>query len=115
MELKQKLALTETNITEGRTSIRGIARKLHHLKRECEGLVTKEELAELESLIYRKYFKKLDLLAVECSMYLDKKFGIVRRRDYYVATDEDINTLKTYGDKLEKNCYVVVTFGEIEL
>ena len=50
LELKQKLALTETNITEGRTSIRGIARKLHHLKRECEGLVTKEELAELERL-----------------------------------------------------------------
>ena len=50
MELKQKLALTETNITEGRGSLRGVVRKLHHLKRECEGLVTKEELAELERL-----------------------------------------------------------------
>ena len=50
MELKQKLALTETNITEGRGSLRGVVRKLHHLKRECEDLVTKEELAELERL-----------------------------------------------------------------
>ena len=50
MELKQKLALTETNISEGRSSLRGVVRKLHHLKRECEGLVTKEELAELERL-----------------------------------------------------------------
>ena len=36
MELKQKLALTETNITEGRSSLRGVVRKLHHLKRESD-------------------------------------------------------------------------------
>lgn len=92
-------------------TIEGLQETLEHIKKGMK----LDDVSELESLIYRKYFKKLDLLAVECSMYLDKKFGIVRRRDYYVATDEDINTLKTYGDKLEKNCYVVVTFGEIEL
>ena len=52
MELKQKLALTETNITEGRSSLRGVVRKLEHLKhhKELHSLVTKEELAELERL-----------------------------------------------------------------
>ena len=50
MELKQKLELTETNITEVKGSLRGVVRKLHHLKREVDGLVTKEELAELERL-----------------------------------------------------------------
>ena len=91
-------------------TIEGLQGTLEHIRKGMK----LGDVSELENLIYRKYFSELDLLAVECKTYLDKKFGLVRSRSYHVVTDEDIDTLRAFGDKLEKKCFVVVTFKEIK-